>query len=64
MSRKERLLQFAKNLKKLGKADAEFKGSAVTSMREDEEIVAVGRERVKIARSLEKLVKTLWQEGA
>jgi hypothetical protein len=44
--------EVAKDLIKVGSFNAEFKGSPVTSMREDAQIVSLGQEQLRIGRQL------------
>ena len=44
--------EVAQDLVRVGQHQANFKGSPVTSMREDSEIVAIGEAQLKIGRQL------------
>ena len=49
--------EVAQDLIRVGSFNAEFKGSPVTSMREDSEIVVLGQEQLRIGRQLLRILE-------
>ena len=53
----KKINSYIKKLKKEAKSEIQHKGSPVTSMAEDFEINAIGKEKMKIVKKLENLMK-------